>query len=184
MQNGVEEMADGAIQELIAWMKILLFTALVVLLARQFLFEPVEVHGTSMMPTFEEADKVLIVKISDIDNFDIIVFKAPGNRNFIKRVIGIPGDKVSMADDRLFLNGTPVEEAYLEENRALAQQQGSGKLTEDFGEFTVPGGAYFVLGDNRLNSVDSREIGFILDQAVVGEVMLRLEPFKNLGAIE
>ena len=184
MQNGVKEMAEGAIQELIAWMKILLFTALIVLLARQFLFEPVEVHGTSMMPTFEEADKVLIVKLSDIDNFDIIVFKTPGDRNFIKRVIGIPGDKISMADDRLILNGTPVEEAYLEENRALALGQGHEKLTEDFEEFTVPGGAYFVLGDNRLNSVDSREIGFVLGKEIVGEVKLRLEPFKNLGAIE
>lgn len=184
MQNGVVEMADGAIRELIAWMKILLFTALIVLLTRQFLFEPVEVHGTSMMPTFEEADKVLIVKLSDIDNFDIIVFKATGDRNFIKRVIGIPGDKISMDDDRLILNGVPVEEAYLEKNRALAREQGREKLTEDFGEFTVPGGAYFVLGDNRLNSVDSREIGFVLDKAIVGEVKLRLEPFENLGAIE
>src|SRR5690606_13980687 len=109
------------------------------------------------------------------NNFDIIVFKTPGDRNFIKRVIGIPGDRISMADDRLILNGTPVEEAYLEENRALAREQGLEKLTEDFGEFTVPSGAYFVLGDNRLNSVDSREIGFVLDQAIVGEVKLRLE---------
>lgn len=184
MQNGGEAMAEGAVRELIAWMKILLFTALIVLLARQFLFEPVEVHGTSMMPTFQEADKVLIVKLSDIENFDIIVFKTPGDRNFIKRVIGIPGDRISMADDRLILNGTPVEEVYLEENRNLAREQGLEKLTEDFEEFTVPGGAYFVLGDNRLNSVDSREIGFVLDHAIIGEVKLRLEPFENLGAIE
>lgn len=184
MQNGVGKMADEAIQELIAWMKILLFTALVVLLARQFLFEPVEVHGTSMMPTFEEADKVLIVKISSIDNFDIIVFKAPGDRNFIKRVIGIPGDTIRMKNDQLFLNGEPVEEVYLDENRMLARQQGLEKLTGDFGEITVPGGTYFVLGDNRGNSVDSREIGFVLDQAVIGEVKLRLSPFTDLGAFK
>ncbi len=177
-------MNNRAIRELIAWMKILFFTALIVLVVRQFLFEPVEVHGTSMMPTFEEADKVLMVKVGSIRNFDIIVFKAPGNKNFIKRVIGVPGDKIGMVEDQLLLNGEPVEEIYLQENRLAAQQQGRGNLTEDFEEFTVPRDAYFVLGDNRLNSVDSRDIGFIRKEAVVGEVKIRLAPFENLGFID
>lgn len=177
-------MTDRAIRELIVWMKIIVFTALMVLLVRQFLFEPVEVHGTSMMPTFEEADKVLMMKVSNIDNFDIIVFKAPGDKNFIKRVIGVPGDKISMVKDRLLLNGEPIEEFYLQENLLVAQQQGHRKLTEDFGEFTVPRDAYFVLGDNRLNSVDSRDLGFIREEAIVGEVKIRLAPFKHLGAVD
>ncbi len=177
-------MTDSAIRELIIWMKILLFTALIVLFVRQFLFEPVEVHGTSMMPTLEEADKVLMMKISQIDNFDIIVFKVPEGKNFIKRVIGVPGDKISVVQDQLLLNGKPVEEVYLQKNRSLAQQQGREKLTVDIGELTVPKNAYFVLGDNRVNSVDSRDIGFILEEAVVGEVKIRLAPLKKIGAVD
>lgn len=177
-------MTDRAIRELIAWMKILFFTALTVLFVRQFLFEPVEVRGTSMMPTFRDADKVLMMKVSNIDYFDIIVFKAPGDKNFIKRVIGMPGDKISMIEDRLMLNGEPIDETYLQKNRLVESQQGQGKLTEDFGEVIVPRGSYFVLGDNRLNSVDSRDIGFISEKAIVGEVKIRLAPFKNLGGID
>ncbi len=177
-------MTGSAIRELIIWMEILLFTALIVLFVRQFLFEPVEVHGTSMMPTFEEADKVLMMKISNIDNFDIIVFKSPDGKNFIKRVIGTPGDEIRMVQDRLLLNGEPVEEFYLRKNRLLAKQEGREKLTEDFEGFTVPRGAYFLLGDNRMNSVDSRDFGFIREEVVIGEVKIRISPFKSIGAID
>lgn len=177
-------MNGQAINELISWMKIILLTALIVLALRQFLFEPVSVHGRSMMPTFEEDDKVLLVKISPIDNFDLIVFKAPEEKNFIKRVIGIPGDRLKMEEDQLYLNGKRVEEPYLKENREWAEQQGYPQLTTEFGEFTVPTGYYFVLGDNRLNSVDSRTIGFIRKDAVLGEVKYRISPFKHFGPVE
>lgn len=177
-------MNEQAIKELVSWMKVILLTALIVLAVRQFLFEPVSVHGQSMMPTFEEDDKVLLMKISSIDNFDLIVFKAPDNKNFIKRVIGIPGDRLKMEEDQLYLNGKQMEEPYLQENREWAEQQGYPQLTTEFGEFTVPTGYYFVLGDNRLNSVDSRTIGFIQGDAVLGEVKYRIAPFAHFGPVE
>jgi signal peptidase I len=177
-------MNEDAINDLIAWMKIIILTAAIVLVSRQFLFEPVLVHGHSMMPTFEEDDKVILSKISRIDNFDLIVFAASDQKNYIKRVIGIPGDRVKMKDDQLYVNGEPMDEPYLEENRAWAKKKGYPKLTDDFGEFTVPGECYFVLGDNRLNSVDSRIIGFILEEDVLGEVKFRISPADHVGIVK
>lgn len=177
-------MVPYSVETLIAWMKVIFLTALIVLASREFLFEPVSVHGHSMMPTFEEDDKVILAKISGIENFDLIVFQASDDKNLIKRVIGLPGDRVEMRGDQLYLNGEAVEEPYLEENREWAKQHGFPFLTADFGEYLVPTGCYFVLGDNRLNSVDSRTIGFIMEDAVIGEAKLRISPFKHFGLLK
>lgn len=177
-------MYGDPVKVLISWMKVIFLTAVIVVFTRQYLFEPVVVHGKSMMPTIEEDDKIILTKVSRITNFDLIVFAAPTGKNLIKRVIGLPGDRVKMKDDQLYLNGEPVEEPYLAENRKLAKEKGYKRLTEDFPEFTVPSGSYYVLGDNRLNSVDSRVLGVILERAVVGEAKFRLAPAKHAGTIE
>lgn len=177
-------METNSVEALIAWMKVIFLTALIVLVSREFLFEPVSVHGHSMMPTFEEDDKVLLAKVSGIDNFDLIVFKAADDKNLIKRVIGLSGDRIEMRNDQLYLNGAAVEEPYLEENREWAELHGFPQLTGDFGEFLVPTGYYFVLGDNRLNSVDSRIIGFISEEAVIGEAKLRISPIEHFGLLK
>lgn len=177
-------MPEEASQVLIAWMKLIILGAIVVLASRQFIYEPVEVHGKSMMPTFEENDRIVLMKISDIERFDMIVFKVNNDKNYLKRVIGLPGDKVKIADDWLYINGVKAEEPYLDENRELAAEWGYEKLTEDLAEVTVPTGYYFVLGDNRLNSVDSQMLGFIKEDKVIGEVMFRLSPIEHLGPVE
>nr|WP_033542409.1 signal peptidase I [Planococcus sp. CAU13] len=169
---------------LISWMKVIILAALVILGARQFIYEPVEVHGKSMMPTFEENDRIILMKISEIKRFDMIVFKVNDDKNYLKRVIGIPGDTVEVTDDQLYINGDQAEEPYLEENRKLAKHLGYDRLTEDFQELTVPPGYYFVLGDNRLNSVDSRMLGFINEDSVIGEVKFRLSPIEHLGPVQ
>jgi len=177
-------MYGNPIKLLISWMKVIFLTAVIVVATRQFLFEPVAVHGKSMMPTIEENDKIILTKISSIKNFDLIVFITPNGKNLIKRVIGTPGDRIAMKDDQLFLNGQPVDEPYLKENLKLAKQQGFMRLTEDFSEIQVPSGCYYVLGDNRLNSVDSRVLGYILEDAVIGEVKFRIAPAKHVGLIK
>ena len=177
-------MYEDPVKEFISWMRVIFLTVLIVLGSRQFLFEPVAVHGESMMPTFEENDKVMLLKIYTIENFDMIVFKAPNGVNFIKRVIGVPGDRISMKDDQLYVNGKPQAEPYLEKNRKDAAQEGLMQLTEDFQEFTVPAESYYVLGDNRLNSMDSRVLGFISKDSILGEVKIRLSPLEHIGFVE
>lgn len=152
---------------------------LAVLLAfgiRFFLFVPIVVEGVSMMPTLEEGDKVGVnkigVKFDDYDRFDIIVFETNEETNYIKRIIGMPGDHIEYENDKLFINGKHYEEAYLEDyNEAMTD---SGTLTENFalesylGETIVPDGHYFVLGDNRQRSKDSRDprIGFVPQEKI------------------
>lgn len=177
-------MFEDPVKEFISWMRVIFLTVLIVLGSRHFLFEPVAVHGESMMPTFEENDKVMLFKIYTIENFDMIVFKAPNGVNFIKRVIGVPGDRISMKDDQLYVNGTPQAEPYLDKNRKAAEQEGVLQLTEDFQEFIVPAESYYVLGDNRLNSMDSRVLGFISKDSILGEVKIRLSPIAHIGFVE
>lgn len=177
-------MFEDPVKETISWMQVIFLTVLIILVSRHFLFEPVAVHGESMMPTFEDDDKVMLVKIYAIENFDMIVFTAPNGVNFIKRVIGVPGDRISMEDDQLYVNGKAEAEPYLDKNRKIAEQQGLARLTEDFQEFTVPAESYYVLGDNRLNSMDSRVLGFISQDSIVGEVKIRLSPLDHVGIVE
>ncbi len=181
---GGDNVYKDPVKESISWMRVILLTVLIVLLSRHFLFEPVAVHGESMMPTFEENDKVMLSKVYSIDNFDMIVFTAPNGVNFIKRVIGIPGDKISIQDDQLYINGKAKLEPYLEKNYEAAKQMGMLRLTEDFQEFTVPAESYFVLGDNRLNSTDSRVIGFISKETIIGEVTIRISPLEHMGMVK
>lgn len=172
-------------KEVFSWVRTILFALMIAFLFRHFLFTPSIVHGESMAPTFHENDKLIISKISEIHRFDTIVFDAPdADEHYVKRVIGLPGDRVEMKDDVLYINGKPMEEPYLE-----AEDEGIPfeKLTGDFtleeltGVSSVPKGTLFVLGDNRLNSKDSRYFGFITEESVLGEVKFRIYPFKEIG---
>ncbi|MCG7335940.1 signal peptidase I [Sporosarcina sp. ACRSM] len=166
-------------RELISWIQSIAIAFIIAIVIRQFLFTPVIVSGQSMEPTFENENKIVISKIHKVDRFDLIVFHAPNSEDdFIKRVIGLPGDVVIMKDDRLFINGEEYDEDYIQANKdKLADGQ---KLTQDF-EVEVPEGCYFVLGDNRRHSTDSRIIGCIDASSVVGAVKFRFYPFKEIG---
>ena len=157
---------------------------------RFFLFVPIVVEGVSMMPTLEEGDKVGVnkigVKFADYDRFDVIVFETNEGTNYIKRIIGVPGDHIEYKNDTLFINGTHYEEAYLKDcKKALID---NGTLTENFalesylGETIVPDGHYFVLGDNRQRSKDSRDprIGFVPKEEILGTAEAVLFPFDYL----
>lgn len=157
---------------------------------RTFLFAPVSVEGDSMNPTLEHEDRLLLNKVSSIDRFDIVVFPAPedGNKQFIKRVIGVPGDEIAYYEQTLYINGEPVTEDYVD----LTQE--SQEITDYYnGDFTlsslqgvekVPDGMLFVLGDNRVNSKDSRSFGFIPEESVIGETSLRIWPINRIGTVD
>lgn len=182
----MEQNRKHIVNEVYSWIKALLLALIIAVVIRSFLFSPMAVSGESMKPTFENQDRVIVSKISDIQRFDFIVFDAPdANEYYIKRVIGLPGDTVEVKDKILYINGKLTEEFYLEEvNHSL------GKIMWDFtlegvtGETIVPEGSLFVLGDNRLNSRDSRHFGFVLDEAILGKVEFRYYPLNNIGMPE
>ncbi|MBK3494638.1 signal peptidase I [Viridibacillus sp. YIM B01967] len=169
-------------KEILSWVRPIVIAIIIAIVCRQFLISPITVRGESMEPTYVDNNKVLIIKKSSIERFDIIVFDAPdSDENYIKRVIGLPGDHVAMKDDVLYINGKAYEEPYLDTMKADLLE---GNFTYDFtleevtDEKVVPAGSYFVLGDNRLKSSDSREYGFIAKGTVKGEVKIKFFPIS------
>jgi signal peptidase I len=163
------------------WLKAVVIALVLAFVIRHFLFAPVIVDGESMMPTLEHNDRMIVNKISyafgDPERFDIIVFHAPAGKDYIKRVIGLPGDEIEYRNDVLYVNGEPVEEPYLDE---LKQAYNGDRLTRDFQAVTVPEGELFVLGDNRGRSKDSRDIGTIHIDEVIGKANVVFWPVSNI----
>jgi signal peptidase I len=134
-----------------------------------------QVEQYSMEPTLLPHDRVLVDKLSyrlrGPRRGDVIVLRYPLNpeRNYIKRIVALPGDTVEIRAGRLYVNGTPVDEPYL-----------NGTPQGSFGPVTVPAGAVFVLGDNRNNSEDSRSFGPLKTEFVVGQALLIYWPPARL----
>lgn len=170
-------------KEVYSWIKSIVLAFMIAFIFRHFLFSPFTVLGESMTPTFQDHDRILVNKTSEIQRFDMIVFQAPdADDRYIKRVIGVPGDDVEVKDDMLYINGREYDEPYLKKEEILfGNFTGDFTLEELTGEGKVPNDYFFVLGDNRLNSKDSRIFGFIPENSVIGKVQLRYYPFEEIG---
>ena len=149
-----------------------------------FLGRPFTVRGASMYPTLHNGDRMVLSKVGNIHRFDVVILKAPDeNVEYIKRVIGMPGDTIEMKSGVLYINGKKVEQPFIN-TEALAKQT---VFMDDFtlesltGESKVPEGKYFVLGDNRGVSKDSRMIGFIDRSAIEGKAVFTIWPFGRIG---
>ena len=149
-----------------------------------FLGRPFTVSGASMYPTLHNGDRMVLSKVGDIHRFDVVILKAPDeNVEYIKRVIGMPGDTVEMKSGVLYINGKKVDQPFIN-TEALAKQT---VFIDDFtlesltGESKVPEGKYFVLGENRGVSKDSRMIGFIDRSAIEGKAVFTIWPFGRIG---
>lgn len=144
----------------------------VIVVIRIFIATPVKVDGDSMYNTLNDNDIVLLSKLSSIDRFDIIVLKeSDNNATIIKRVIGMPGDKVKIRNNKIYINNKIIEDEY-----AYGE-------TSDYDEITLGDDEYFVLGDNRLISKDSRYFGAIKKSDIKGKAVFRLFPFTKFGSI-
>jgi signal peptidase I len=165
--------------EWLSWGKALLFAIGIAFIVRSFFFAPYIVEGASMEPTLHDQEKIFVKKTSHFNRGDIIIIKGK-DENYVKRVIGFPGDKIVMKNDQLFINDVLVKESYLAQNRKFAKQIGN-QLTGDFGPITVPQDKYFVMGDNRLYSMDSRNgLGFIQKSQIVGQTEFVFFPFTHI----
>lgn len=184
---------------------------LLVFLLRSFLFEPFRIPSGSLEPTLLKGDFILVNKFDygvrlpvihtklfgdgEPKRGDIMVFRWPPNPSydFIKRVIGVPGDKISYINKELTVNGQPVSQTYLHNTEATDEVGGkwdavekqedllgikhnifidSSKSSRDFKDVVVPPGMYFVMGDNRDDSADSRYWGFVPEANIVGKAVL------------
>ena len=142
----------------------------VVVLIRTFLVTPIRVVGPSMNPTLTSGDIMILNKVAKIDRFDIVVIKSDKAPDvLIKRVIGLPGEKVEIIDGIIYVNDKELKENY-----------GKGS-TSNMSAIKVPKGEYFVLGDNRPISADSRLFGTFTKKEVKGTTRLTIFPFKHFG---
>lgn len=151
-----------------------------------FLFRPYQVNGLSMYPTFENGEYVLTNLISkrftDYNRGDVIVFHSPTekDKDFIKRIIGITGDSVSVNEGHVYLNGEMLEEDYLPANYVT----NGGSFLSEGSQVNIPENSYFVLGDNRSNSSDSREWGFVPQDMIIGKSFFVYWPLNRLRTVE
>ncbi|WP_276352525.1 signal peptidase I [Cohnella caldifontis] len=185
--------------ELVEWIKALAIAGLLVFVIRWLLVSPFIVDGPSMQPNFWDRERIIVNKIVyDIrkpKRGEVIVFHVPDEgRDFIKRVIGVPGDTVKVDGDKVYINGQQIEEPYLKAAYDAAHAAGNdynsaGQWWDDFPnsqnpDGKVPEGALFVMGDNRSNSEDSRTIGFIPLSRVVGRADLVYWPLPDFHFIK
>ncbi len=164
----------------------ILVAVIAVFIIRYFLIQPFLVSGASMEPNFSSGDYLLVDEISyqfrEPQRGEAVVFKYPGDPGiyYIKRVIGLPNEKLTSKDGKVFIfnganpDGFPLDEKYLP----------IGFKTSDFNEVVLSGKEYFVLGDNRNYSFDSRSWGSLKRDNIIGIVRLRLWPFNKVMAVE
>ena len=171
-----------------------IFIILTVVLIRSFIVTPIVVNGTSMSKTLDDGDTMILnkigLKLSDIKRFQIVVIKT-SDSYLIKRVIGLPGEyiKYEITEDefgketaKLLINGKYVSEDFIsDDTKLLTCKNDTSICTEGI---TIPKGYYFVMGDNRGNSMDSRIIGFINKKDILGTTKLVIFPLNNIGIVE
>ena len=146
-------------------------TILLVILIKRYIVSPIRVQGDSMKNTLHNGDIMILdiigYRFSKIKRFDIVVIDKE-KEYIIKRVIGLPGEKIEYRDNQLYVNGKLIQDDY------------SKEVTEDF-YAKVPKNAYFVLGDNRTNSMDSRYFGAFDRKYILGKTGLTIFPFNRIG---
>ncbi|SDW85682.1 signal peptidase I [Marininema mesophilum] len=156
------------------WVIAAVVAAALVLIIRSFLFAPYEVYGQSMEPTFKGSELLIINKliydVKDPQYGDIIVFHTAEQSDYIKRVIGKAGDRIEVRDGKVYRNGRPLKEPYLNEQKILG----------DFPTTVVPKGHVFAMGDNRNHSQDSRKIGPVAIDQIAGRADVQLTPLKDM----
>ena len=191
-------------QEILSWVLTILVAVVAALVIRSVIFEPVRVDGESMDDTLANGEIMFVSKFDysstwltlpwqdnakketaprftiggDPKRFDVVICRYPGrgDTNFVKRVVGLPGDTIQLIDGYLYVNDEKYDEPYINDDYR------TGRLNT-FGPYTVPEGKFFVMGDHRNNSNDSRSVGPIERNMIVGHVRQVLYPFSQWRGI-
>jgi len=171
---------SGGLHVLHSWARDLFFSLAVSFFVILFVYQPVKVEGGSMEPGLEDQERIFINKMvyhwESIERGDIIVFRYPRDtsKSFIKRVIGLPGDEVRISRGRVYVNGKFVDEPYVP-----PQFQDERSFPDTY----IPQNTYFVLGDHRSMSNDSREFGPVNRRFIYGKAAFGYWPFDKLGIL-
>jgi signal peptidase I len=171
---------SSGLRTLRTWMRDLFFSVLVSFFIILFVYQPVKVEGGSMEPGLEDQERIvinkLVYRLESIERGDIVVFRYPRDtrKSFIKRVIGLPGDRIHIAYGHVFVNDEQIPESYVPSDYQDARS---------YPEMVVPADAYFVLGDHRCASNDSREFGTINRSYIYGKAVFGYWPMEKLGIL-
>jgi signal peptidase I len=167
----------------------IIFASVMTVLIVVFIVQPVKVVSTSMMPRLEDSERIFVNKfgyyLSSIERGDIVVFWYPEDpsQSFIKRVIGLPGERIDMdSAGRVTINGKPIEEPYLAPERNQAARARWNQVPEQF-KFIKPH-YYFVMGDNRDVSNDSRSWGLVPEKYIYGKAIYGYWPLPRVGSLD
>lgn len=161
------------------WIVSIIVALIAFVIIRTFLFTMIRVDGESMIETLQDGDRLFVsildVKIKGVENEDIVICRYPdeGNTYFVKRVIAQEGDTVEIRDGMTYVNGELRQEEYVDY-----------KAQQNFGPYTVAEGQVFVMGDNRAYSRDSRRVGALDEDLIVGKVQFIWWPFTRVGGVE
>lgn len=163
--------------EWLEWAKAIVIAILIALFLRTFIFATSIVEGESMDPTLEDGERVIFNKIvyllDEPDRGDIVIIKRPF-KNYVKRVIALPGETIEINGSELYINGEKYQQTFLNEE--------AEERTGNFGPIQVPEDSYFVMGDNRAISKDSRNgLGFIKEDEIIGKSEFVIFPFDELS---
>lgn len=162
--------------EWVEWIKAFFIALIIVIIIKVFVISTSVVEGESMEPTLADGDKLIFNKfiylIGEPDRGDVVIIQT-SLKNYVKRIIALPGEVVEVIDHTLYINNKEVEQAYISEEAI--------KGTGDFGPTEVPNDSYFVMGDNRVISMDSRHpgFGFIDKDNIIGRSELIFHPFSE-----
>jgi signal peptidase I len=166
----------------LSWVRDLIFSVLIAVILIVFIYQPVKVEGTSMMPTLSDQERIFINKftyhygLGGIEHGDMVVFKYPLDisKSYIKRVVGVPGEVVKIVAGQVFVNGEALPEAYVPEEY---------RDHLSWGPERVPADKFFVLGDHRSSSNDSRAWGFVDRKYIYGKAVFVYWPLEKLGRL-
>jgi len=162
------------------WLRDLVISVAISCFIIIFLYQPVKVEGTSMMPSLDDQERIFVNKfvyrLEPIERGDIVVFRYPRDpaKSFIKRVVGLAGDHIIINAGRVFVNGKLLEEDYVP--RAYEDER-------SYPEIVVPSGCYFVLGDHRSLSNDSRDFGPVNQSYIYGKAVFGYWPMDKMGRV-
>lgn len=174
-------------KEIWEWIKALLIAFVLAFLIRYFLFGSYIVDGPSMKPNFHTGERLIVNKIlydmREPRRGEVVVFHATKDKDFIKRVVALPGETVKVQGDEVLINGQPLDEPYLREVVEQAKQSGRTYNIVNAPELTIPEGHVFVMGDNRSDSTDSRMIGPVKLESIVGRAEIVFWPLADIQRI-